>query len=367
MRVLFVGEPDNGYNCTAHNAQALSTVGVQALFDTGAGWRSAEWRQLCRQADVVHVVTYAQQNWMLLRKLWRARMMGLPVVRYWVGSDCLWARFHEPSRRFAQALAHLEVVNLAVADHLVEELARIHVEARYTPIVTPHICSGAQPQRLPSRVTALCYLPSHKREFYGAGIIDALIRDLPGVQFIVLCDQATDYSAFANVESPGHVEDLARTIGRCTVLVRPTMHDGMPRLMLEMLSRGRHAVCSQPYPHCLQADSLAEYKQALRTLADGAEFNLEGREYVCRNFETRHTVKLLQSHLLERLQPGRAALSKTGKVQAGRLLARFPALLSRKHLPLPHSSELPPEADALRWHLKAAEKAEPCRIGAGDA
>lgn len=357
MRVHFVGEADDGVRPSSHNAKALASMGVETRFDPPAvhrqrtGWRSATWQETCRWADVIHVVTYSQCEWMLLRRLWRARMHGVQLVRYWVGSDCLWARHHAPSRRFAQALGHLGVLNLAVADHLIEELAGIGVEARSIPAITPNISAAAQPHPLPKDFTVLCYLPTRRRAFYGGEVIDGLIERMPDVRFIILGDAGTDYGERVNVESLGFVKDLARTIGRCSVHVRPTCHDGMPRLILEMLSHGRHVVASHPYPHCHQAGDVEGIVRMLRRLRREAGFNLPGREWVCEHFETRHTAGVLRDELRRCLEPGRPKLRRIGKRQAAGLLTRCPWILSRRCEPLPRAEDLPAEAEALRLAL----------------
>ncbi|MCP4248231.1 MAG: glycosyltransferase family 4 protein [bacterium] len=361
MRVLFLGESDTGLNPSSQNAAALASSGVDVEFDKGAGWRSSAWRETCDRIDVAHLVTYSQCNWMLLRRLWRARARGVQIVRYWVGSDCLWARFHAPTRRFAQALGHLGTINLAVSENLIEELAAVGVDARLVPVITPHISAAAQPHPLPAQLTVLCYLPTRRREFYGGSLIDALVEKMPEVRFIILGDRDTDYSRHRNVESLGTVEELSRTMGRCTVLLRPTAHDGMPRMVLEMLSHGRHAITSLPLPHCQHAADLGGIESALRRLRRRCEFNLAGREWVCENFETKRTARVLGEVMEQSISPGRPALRRAGKRQARKVLMRAPWLLSRKCYPLPRAEELPDEADALRLAL-AGPSAAPSEL-----
>ncbi len=368
MRVLFTGEPDNGTSPSSQNAAALASVGVPALFDDDRyGWRSRSWQETCDDCDAIHLVTYSQCHWVLLRKLWRARMRGVQIVRYWVGSDVLWARWHAPSRRFAQALGNLGTLNLAVADHLVDELSAVGVQAETVPVITPHVSADAEPHPLPKEFTVLCYLPTRRRAFYGGPVIDRLIRELPDVRFIILGDQGTDYSRFDHVESLGYVEDLPRTIGRSTVHVRPTLHDGMPRMVLEMLSHGRHAVTSYPYPHCQQAKDVESICRVLKRLRRGAEFNLKGREWVCDNFATSLTAGCLRDRIAQCLAPGRTALRRTGKWQATQFFTRCPWVLSRRVERLPAADELPSEAESFRLilqgsgecHKESAEVANP--------
>ena len=367
MLVHFLGEPEQAVNPSSQNAAALASIGVSVEFDPPQaedGWRSHSWGSTCREIDVAHVVTYSQCHWVLLRKLWRARMLGVQIVRYWVGSDCLWARFHAPSRRFAQALGHLGVLNLAVADHLVEELASIGVQAQTVPVIAANISANAEPQPLPKEFTVLCYLPTRRREFYGGSVVDQLIEDLPEVRFIILGDQETDYRRFGNVESLGFVDDLGRTIGRCTVLVRPTRHDGMPRMILEMLSHGRHAIASHPYPHFFHAGDATGIKTILRRLRHRCEFNLAGRQWVCGHFETGRTAAVLRDRMQRCLDVGRAALRRKGRWQAMQLLSRCPWILSRKSFPLPGPEDLPEEAEPLRIVLAGYNAASPERAPA---
>ena len=244
-----------------------------------------------------------------------------------------------------------------MADHLVEELAQIDVQAQYTPIITPHISALAKPRPLPKQLTVLCYLPTQKRRFYGADIIDRLIQDLPQVHFIVLCDADTDYSSHPNVESLGLVEDLEPVMARCTVHVRPTLHDGTPRLVLEMLSRGRHAICTQAYPHCHQANTLAEFKNVLSRLESSANFNLPGREFVCKHFETARTTACLHAKIEEVVSPPPDPPSGSGRRQAFKLLSRCPWMLSRKCFPLPRRQDLPDEAEPLPVLLQGYQQA----------
>ena len=178
-----------------------------------------------------------------------------------------------------------------------------------------------------------------------------LIEQMPKTRFIVLGDAETDYSRFANVESLGYVEDLARTIGRSTALVRPTCHDGMPRLVLEMLSHGRHAITSQAYPHCHHAVGVEEIRRVLRRIELHGQFNLDGRQYVCQHFETTRTAELLRERLSRQLQANRSVRRIKGKWQAMQLLSRCPWLTSKKVEPYPSWEDLPGDAEALRMML----------------
>jgi hypothetical protein len=295
MRILFMGEPENHINVSSHNARALRQAGAEAVFDPGAFWSTRQWRKTALDFDLIHLISYSQNDPWLLRKIAVARMLGTPILRMWVGSDVLWCLRYAPAARFARAMQSLSVRQFTVADHLGQELEEISIRAETLPIIADITPAAVDPPPLPDRPTALAYLQSDdRREFYGGHIIDELIRRRPDIHFLIVNDPETDYSAFANVESLGQVDDMAQVYARSTVLIRPTAHDGMPRMMLEALSNGRHAICSYPYPHCRRATDLESFERALDELTASPAINEAGRRFVLDRFNrTRSTGDLL--------------------------------------------------------------------------
>ena len=214
----------------------------------------------------------------------------------WVGSDVLWALRYTPATRFARAIQSLGVAQVTVADHLADELAEIGIRAATLPIIAEFTTPTAPPPPLPDRPTVLAYLPGDdRREFYGGHIVDALIRRRPDVFFLIANDLNTDYSSLPNVESVGLIDDMSSIYARTTVLVRPTAHDGMPRMMLEALSHGRHAVCSYPYPHCHRATDIESFADVLDDLLANPTLNEAGRQFVTDHFDRAQAAQKLLS------------------------------------------------------------------------
>ncbi len=347
MHVHFVGEDDDGISVSSHHARALVEAGIEASFDdqgTVAG-------SACRHADVVHLVTYEQMDNSLLRRMAAIRASGTPIVRFWTGRDVLWARFHEGTRQVGQALARLGVTQLCRTAAMVDQLAAVGIPASCGPILSLNLTSGEQPEPLPVRFTVLCYLPSRRRTFYGGELIDALIRRLPDVRFLILGDEATDYSLGSNAESLGFVKDISRTIRRSTVTVQPRLDGTLSRLTLEMLCHGRHAVTTHPWPYCRQADSLEGFVKALRALRLEQVFNLEGREEVCRAHDRALSLAALQDILARCSEAAPLDRKLRGGWVALAAALRNPGILSRKTFDPPDLDILPPEAAALRTLL----------------
>lgn len=296
MHVHFVGELDNGVSVSSHHARALREAGLSTSFAPIEGPR----REDLKSVDVIHLVTREQLSTQLFRRLVVARVSGIPMVRFWTGRDILWAQRHSPTRSISLALQKLGVLQRCRTERMVEDLASIEIDAQIGPVVDPNLSNRAQPQPFPTQLTALCYLPTHRRDFCGGELIDKLITAHSEVRFLILGDSETDYGDCKNVESLGFVENIARTILRSTVILQPRLDGALSRLSMEALSHGRHVISGRDWPSCHLASTAEEYGQTLRELKYAPSFNLEGREYVCDRHEKRTAVEAM-CKLLDRM------------------------------------------------------------------
>jgi hypothetical protein len=286
MHIHFVGELDDGVSVSSHHAQALLETGQKVSFAPLDGPR----REDLRAVDVIHLVTREQLSTQLFRRLVAARVSGIPMVRFWTGRDVLWAERHNPTRSISVALQKLGVLQHCRTDRMANDLATIGIDAAIGPVVDPNLSDRAQPEPFPSQLTALCYLPTRRREFCGGSLIDALIESLPDIRFLILGDSETDYGKHKNVESLGFVENISRTILRSTVVLQPRLDGALSRLSLEALSHGRHVISGRDWPFCHVASSTDDFVRTIRELRHAPSFNLDGREYVCSQYEKRAAV-----------------------------------------------------------------------------
>jgi|GEM_PF-2746957 len=350
MRIHFVGEPDDQVSITSQHARALAAAGVDVTFDSTDSPR----RSMYRQCDVIHLVSYETRDFSLLRRIRWARAGGVVVLRYWTGLDVLWAACHHPTRRFAQALVDLGVVQLAPNKTMADRLARIGISASVQRPASPSVSTATQPRPLPNEFTLACYLPSRNRELYGGSLIDGLIRRLPGVRFLILGDTATDFSSCRNVESLGFVNDVHRVLHRCTAVLQVRLFHGASRLVFEAMSLGRHVISSTPMPHAQHAVTEAQVVRAVRALRSEPRFNLEGREHIGMEYDYSDLIASLRRRMEQALQPGRVALAVRGRMHAASLTLRMPALLSRRRFELPRPHELDTDDEATRLLVSQA-------------
>lgn len=239
-------------------ATALETQGVEAVLpDTDCG--GARWLRQCRRADALVLTQYGAAHPFLLRQLHLASLAGCRVIRWWVGTDVLLALDDPAAARRLDAAVDL---NVAVAPHLVDELSTIGIGARHVPSVYDLTAvDDPLPDALPPGV--LAYLPTRRHAFYGMAAVEAAARASPDLPFVVVGDEAHALAHLPNVDSLGWVGDMAEVWPRIGCVLRITEHDGLPRMILEALARGRHVIYAWPLEGCRLARSAPEVQAAL--------------------------------------------------------------------------------------------------------
>ncbi len=175
----------------------------------------------------------------------RAKRAGCLTVNHWIGTDVFETR-RRPDLR--EALPRTPVdLHLAVAPWLCEELGQLGVEAREFPIVPPDLRPRAVP--LPSRHAVLAYAGEGREDFYGVPALCELARSFPSVPFRLCGGGRLGPGAPANVEALGRLDPgaMEALYERSSVLVRLAEHDGLSKMVLDALARGREAVWNHPF------------------------------------------------------------------------------------------------------------------------
>lgn len=275
-RYLFVGEEPRRSAPFVSLAAELAREGVATEYSQRAETDSnRNWLRLARRSDVVVIVHYGCIGDYTQRQLHIAKLCGCMLVRWWVGTDVLNCLRSPDIARAARSLDPAVDLNLAVAPHLVEELASIGISAQYSPSVCNLATVGlVPPGRLPSSV--LVYLPTDRRRFYGEHLVVAAAEANPDLGFTIVSDDSHALAHLPNVRSLGWIEDMERLWPQVGLLLRMTEHDGMPRMVLEALARGRYVIYRWPMAGCWYADSLAAIQRNLDRFRQVAEPNMDG-------------------------------------------------------------------------------------------
>ncbi|HSU94048.1 MAG TPA: hypothetical protein VLI43_10090 [Gemmatimonadaceae bacterium] len=285
--VIILGEEPKHSAPSLTLAKALAGIGVGVRFVRADRLSRREWVEMVRVARAILLVTYGQVEVYVLSQLATAVAMDVPIVRWWVGTDVLNATTKPEVREHAQRVNRIISANVAVAPHLVEELATIGIDASFVPSVV-------EPELIPPTIVrwgkkvrpVLIYLPGGRKEFYRIDLMEAVIASNPDLEFIVVADQTHALALYPNVESLGWVADMRPHYDRAGCVLRMTAHDGLPRMLLEALLRGLYAIYSWPLEGCWQARTPEETAFALARYRQMKEPNMYGRESVLEMLRT---------------------------------------------------------------------------------
>jgi hypothetical protein len=287
LKVLFVGEKPSGSAPSWTLSKALSEHGVQSTFSGRSEvYDSSKWLKLVRASDLLILVSYGGPDLFCLRQLAIAVALGRPVIRYWVGTDVLICCQDASSRQAAKILTSFTSENLAVAFHLAEELLSCGIKAKVIPAVLSFqkLKLDDRPKSIEKRI--LIYVPNHRKEFFGGSTVEKVIQTNPDMEFIMVGDREQKWLAeLPNVQNLGWAEDMNHVYSKVGCLLRITEHDGLPRMILEALGRGKYVIYNRFFPSCWQAVTLDEIQEKIDLFKNKTSLNYEGIEEVDRLFQ----------------------------------------------------------------------------------
>lgn len=212
---------------------------AKALGDDGAG--DAEWRLL---------VFPHPRN---IPELHTFRSHGHKVAAYWIGSDA-----YAAGRRSGwDTLPLLVDRNICCHERLVADI-------EHDAVVVPFLSRERFEQTSPGDPRVAVYMPSNGPK-YGFEDCCDLARRLPDLPFVFYGNKGPLPSVPENVQCVGWLTDERVTLllSVCSVVLRWTVHDGLPQNIIEAKMMGRHVVSSYPYHGCLDARTVDEAEQWL--------------------------------------------------------------------------------------------------------
>lgn len=226
-----------------------------------------------------------------------AKRLGLSVIVQWAGSDVSEV-LRSPLRGGLAARAGYD--HLAVAPWLVDELRGVGICAELQSVAGTAIPHALAP--FPERFAVMTYLPHPRQAFYGRDLVYEAARRMPHVPFIVVGEGARDLQAPANLEFHGYVGDVTALLDRSTLLLRVPEHDGMSRMVLEALARGRYVAWINDLPavqRVTSADEVLAYMHELkaRHSAHQLALNLAGRDYARTQFDVAEVAEAYETRL----------------------------------------------------------------------
>ena len=278
--VFFVGENPHLVSPSATLARALSRHNISSCFGATAG-SGRDWWKLALSSDAVILVDYGSAALRDTIRLTLFALSGRPLIRWWVGSD-VWNCLRYPAvLKYARYLDRFTAANVAVAPHLVEELAQVGLKATFIPSVlgSQRYQSQGRPSGPPAR-GILAYLNTSSGLFYAE--VELVLRAIeanPDIQFLIVGPAGSGiFSQYSNVKNYGLVEDMPSVYSQVGCLLRVTEHDGLPRMVLESLLQGKYVIYSWPLDGCWLARDFPQVQAAIERFRLAEEPNYSGIE-----------------------------------------------------------------------------------------
>lgn len=245
-----------------------------------------------RAADLIHHV-FIQRSLILPAVLHRR---GLVQVMHWIGSDVAAIAGLPRWRRAWWVARARRIVDLHLADspELAEEIIRLGLPPPRVVRLLP-VTLRARPSPPPAPFSVLSYWSDATFRFYRGDWVLRLAREFPRIPFRVVGRCRAVPGAPANVEFLGWVEDMAPRYDQASVLIRLPEHDSISVMVLEMLARGRHAIYSRRFPHCVFADTYEAARDALTRLVEENAPNRDAPAMIAQDFNPADAVAALRA------------------------------------------------------------------------
>lgn len=197
------------------------------------------------------------------RQLGLCALLGLPLIRNWAGSDALNVYSDHDIATDTKNLDRLISLNLSTTHKgIIKELEERDVKTTLTPQLIDNLSPNLAQTKF-SKSGVLAYLPSFRRDFYGAKYIEHAIKKYSQLTFYILADEKTSYSQYDNVINLGWRKELDDIWGSVGLLIRLTDHDGYPRMILEAQARKKYVIHNNQLPGVIFASDIKTLDETL--------------------------------------------------------------------------------------------------------
>lgn len=293
MRIGIVGAEQSGERLAAY----LNKTGVSAAFISGSLRHDPLGFLQVRKYDIVHGL-YVRR--FVLFSLLFGKAFGKTTVCHWMGTDVMRAVRETRYRLMASILNKFVDLNLVYSENLQKELCDIGVQSVIWPIpVDSEYFAVTDLPPMPKKFAVLCKIADEW--LYGSDIVLKLAKDLPEMRFLVVPGKDTQPSWLLSKseEAPnltflGWRDDMLEVYRQTSVLLRLTKHDGLSYMVIESLALGRQVIWSKNYlPFCHHVKSYEQVKEMLLQIQKSPKLNIEGAQYVRKNFSSERLMKVL--------------------------------------------------------------------------
>lgn len=130
---------------------------------------------------------------------------------------------------------------------------------------------------MPKKHAVLSYVPEGKENFYGLDKIRKIAKEFPNIKFYILAKKAKKEK---NIEYLGRIpiKKMNKLYSKISVLLRPTIHDGLSMMVLEALGKKKQVLWNQHFLYC---NPISDYK---KILSNPPRLNTLGADFVKREY-----------------------------------------------------------------------------------
>jgi hypothetical protein len=190
-------------------------------------------------------------------------------------------------KKMVQALNESTTIMFAESEAKQKELAEIGIKAEVLPVLRD--ISKFNPKPLPKDFAVGIYFPSVNLANYHPILMENIVKNMPDVKFYLYGERGAKAQVRKNAEITGWV-DMDRIIDKCSVLLRYTVHDGLPTAPMEFLMSNRYVITNADMPFVEKIEGnedtegmrkiIIEKIRAIRKeIKNGKTPNPEGVEY----------------------------------------------------------------------------------------
>jgi len=326
LKVGIVGDEQSGKKLVSH----LEEAGIHADFVAASIQKLLTSFFRLKDYDIIHGL-YIRP--FVFLSLILGKILGKITICHWMGSDVM--RVLKDTRFRLMALIFNSFIDLNIAfwENLKEELKYIGIESVVWPIpVDIEYFSMDKLPHMPKNFSVLCKIADDW--LYGSGAVFKLAKDFPNVRFLVVSGKYEQPSWLLskideapNIVFLGWKNNMREIYRQSTVLLRLTKHDGLSYMVIESLAMGRQVIWSHNFlPYCRYVESYNEAKEAILRIQKDPKLNMDGAEYVRKNFSAKFIIrKLIKTYngLISKKYLKSSTLNLNNKNTSIRLLQRL--------------------------------------------
>ena len=186
-------------------------------------------------------------------------------VIHWLGTDILQLLSQLPwlkLKKLVEALNSTMTVMFTESEAKQKELAEVGLKTEVLPVLRD--ISSFHPKPFPKEFAVGIYFPGINTANYHPVLMENIIKNMPDVKFYLYGERGVKEQTRKNMIITGW-KDINEIIDKCSVLLRYTLHDGLPTAPMEFLMSNRYVITNADMPHVEHIEG-NEDKEGVRKL-----------------------------------------------------------------------------------------------------